>query len=74
MLLIERRRDLEASIVGRRRFDGALPVRRANARRGFENEISVRERPGKGEARVGARDAEVNARGGAGVQQHRDAA
>jgi len=41
LLLIERRRDLEASIVGRRRLDSALPVRRANAGRGFKSENAL---------------------------------
>src|SRR5207249_1726340 len=36
-----RRRDLEASIVGRRRLDSALPVRRANAGRGFKSENAL---------------------------------
>src|SRR6266480_5618987 len=72
--LVKRRGDLQSAVVGRKRLDGALPIRRANACNGFENEPSVRQRPGKGEARVGARDAEANAGGGAGVQQHRDAA
>src|SRR5438874_11919024 len=70
--LVKRRGDLQSAVVGRERLDGALPIRRANACNGFENEPSVWQRPGKGEARVGARDAEVNAGGGAGVQQHGD--
>src|SRR5205823_14816561 len=66
--------DLQASVVGRRHFDGALPVRQAQARRGFENESGGRKRPGNhSRGAVAARNGELNASGSAGVKQHRDA-
>src|SRR5438445_333081 len=69
--LVKWRGEFQASAVGHRHLRGALPIRRAEARDGFENKCGVRERPGKGEACVGARDAEVNAGGCAAVQNHR---
>src|SRR5205807_172494 len=64
--------DFQVSAVGHRRFEDTLPIRRAEARDGFENKCGVRERPGKGQLGIATRNAEVNACGGAGVQQHRN--
>src|SRR5438034_8147179 len=74
-LLVGQNRDLQASVVGRRHFDSALPVHRGEVRRGFENESGGRERPGNyGGGAGAARNGEVNTGGDAGVELHRDGA
>src|SRR5213080_2185699 len=73
-LRVGRYGDLQATVVGRRHFDGALPVRQAQVRRGFENESGGRERPGNySRGAVAAHNRELNASGGAGVQHYRHA-
>ena len=73
-LLVGGNGDLQASVVGRRDFDGALPVRQVQARGGFQNESGGRKRPGNhSRGAVAAHNGELNASGGAGVQHYRHA-
>src|SRR5438552_3565143 len=61
--LVERHGDLKPGIVCCQRFDGGLPVCQAQARRGFKNETSGRERPGNGDRGVAAHNGEAIAGG-----------
>ena len=62
-----RRRDLQTAGVRRFDFGGRLPIRRAQARGGFKNEATGRERPGNSSGAVAEQYANLRSSNYAGV-------